>query len=242
MWSCSLRKKRTTKRKNKPDKLKPPRAWPVMVGSRRSFLVYVAAILCHKPILAQLLGFISWAASTVEQSAVQRTVSIANLRCSVFVQKPCVTFLTEHQIKLFHLCIRPLFFRVSGTQRTHSTTNAKTALLTLTPKSIRNFQRECALTRDRSVPQECAACIGECRSKGLGVFPNKRFATQNKQMYIRLHCLRTLWRSSTLEIFVWGNFYSDTQNFKIKFIIHAVSFKANFEAGGYFCAKSKQRR
>jgi hypothetical protein len=29
----------------------------------------------------------------------------------------------------------------------------------------------------------------KCRSKGFGVFPNKRFATQNKQMYIRLHCL-----------------------------------------------------
>ena len=27
------------------------------------------------------------------------------------------------------------------------------------------------------------------RSKGFGAFPNKRFATQNKQMYIRLHCL-----------------------------------------------------
>ena len=25
--------------------------------------------------------------------------------------------------------------------------------------------------------------------KGIGAFPNKRFATQNKQMYIRLHCL-----------------------------------------------------
>ncbi len=27
--------------------------------------------------------------------------------------------------------------------------------------------------------------------KGLG-FPNKYFAAQNKQMYIRLHCLRVL--------------------------------------------------
>ena len=31
--------------------------------------------------------------------------------------------------------------------------------------------------------------------KGLG-FPNKYFATQNKQMYIRLHCLRVLWSLS----------------------------------------------
>ena len=43
--------------------------------------------------------------------------------------------------------------------------------------------------RVKSVPKGCAACIGKCRSKGLGAFPNKRFATQNKQMYIRLHCL-----------------------------------------------------
>ena len=32
--------------------------------------------------------------------------------------------------------------------------------------------------------------------KGLGV-PNKYFATQKKQMYIRLHCLRMLWNLST---------------------------------------------
>ena len=32
--------------------------------------------------------------------------------------------------------------------------------------------------------------------KGLGA-PNKYFATQNKQMYIRLHCLRMLWNLST---------------------------------------------
>ena len=31
--------------------------------------------------------------------------------------------------------------------------------------------------------------------KGLGV-PNKYFAAQNKQMYIRLHCLRVLWSLS----------------------------------------------
>ena len=60
-------------------------------------------------------------------------------------------------------------FCVSGTQRTHSTTNAKTAPLTLTPKNIRNFQRVCALTCSRSVPQECAACIHRMQNaRGLG--------------------------------------------------------------------------
>ena len=36
-----------------------------------------------------------------------------------------------------------------------------------------------------------AACIGTMQFKGLGI-PNKYFAEQNKQMYIRLHCLRAL--------------------------------------------------
>ena len=43
--------------------------------------------------------------------------------------------------------------------------------------------------RVKSVPSGCVACIGKCRSKGFGALPNKHFATQNKQMYIRLHCL-----------------------------------------------------
>ena len=81
-----------------------------MVGSRRSFLVYVAAILRHEPVLAQTLGFVHGFASAVEQSAVQRTVSVPNFRYAVFVLKLRVAFLTGHQIKLFHLCIRPLFF------------------------------------------------------------------------------------------------------------------------------------
>ena len=41
--------------------------------------------------------------------------------------------------------------------------------------------------------QRCnrTACIHWMQFKGLGV-PNKYFATQNKQMYIRLHCLLQL--------------------------------------------------
>ena len=72
-----------------------------------------------------------------------------------------------------------------------------------------------------------------CSSR-VWVVSNKHFAKQNEQLYRQLPCLRTLWRGSILEIFVWGNCCSDTQNFKIKFIIHAVSFKENLEADGYF--------
>lgn len=56
------------------------------------------------------LGFVHGFASAVEQPAVQRTVSVPNFRYAVFVLKLRVAFLTGHQIKLFHLCIRPLFF------------------------------------------------------------------------------------------------------------------------------------
>ena len=139
-----------------------------MVGSRRSFLVYIAAILCYEPVLAQPLGFIHGFASAIEQSAVQRTVSIPNFRHAVFVLKFRVAFLRASGKAVPSLHPSSLF-RVSGTQRIHFTTDAMTAPLTLTPKSIRNFQGECALTRNRSVPQECAACIHRMQNiRGLG--------------------------------------------------------------------------
>ena len=49
----------------------------------------------------------------------------------------------------------------------------------------------------KSIPQGGAACIGNADQRGLGHSPNKYFAAQNKQMYIRLHCLRSLWSLST---------------------------------------------
>ena len=58
--------------------------------------------------------------------------------------------------------------------------------------------------------------------KGLG-FPNKYFATQNKQMYIRLHCLRMLWNLSTC-----------IPKFKNHFAIRTVRFQVQLEADGYF--------
>ena len=41
----------------------------------------------------------------------------------------------------------------------------------------------------KSVWDKRAACIGKCKSKGLGALPNKRFATQKSPLYIRRHCL-----------------------------------------------------
>ena len=131
-----------------------------MVGSRRSFLVYIAAILCYEPVLAQTLGFVHGFASAVEQSAVQRTVSVPETSRSVPHRASDKAVPSLHPSSLF---------RVSGTQRIHFTTDAMTAPLTLTPKSIRNFQGECALTRNRSVPQECSACIHRMQNiRGLG--------------------------------------------------------------------------
>ena len=85
--------------------------------------------------------------------------------------------------------------------------------------------------------QRCnrAACIGTVQFKGLG-FPNKYFATQNKQMYIRLHCLRMLWNLST---------YSP--NLKIILQIRPSVFKFNLKWAVIFlhknfrvCNRSKQ--
>ena len=71
--------------------------------------------------------------------------------------------------------------------------------------------------------------------KGLGV-PNKYFATQNKQMYIRLHCLRVLWSLSTC-----------FPNLKIILQIRPSVFKFNLKRAVIFlhknfriCNRSKQ--
>ena len=71
--------------------------------------------------------------------------------------------------------------------------------------------------------------------KGLGV-PNKYFATQNKQMYIRLHCLRVLWSLSTC-----------FPNLKIILQLRPSVFKFNLKRAVIFlhknfriCNRSKQ--
>ena len=69
------------------------------------------------------------------------------------------------------------------------------------------------------------ACIHWMQFKGLGV-PNKYFATQNKQMYIRLHCLRVLWSLSRC-----------FPNLKIILQIRPSVFQVQLEADGYFFAQ-----
>ena len=80
-----------------------------------------------------------------------------------------------------------------------------------------------------------AACIHWMQFKGLGV-PNKYFAKQNKQMYIRLHCLRVLWNLSTF-----------FQNLKIILQSRPSVFKFNLKRAVIFlhknfrvCNRSKQ--
>ena len=70
-----------------------------------------------------------------------------------------------------------------------------------------------------------AACTVPVQFKGLGV-PNKYFATQNKQMYIRLHCLQVLWSLSTC-----------FPNLKIILQIRPSVFQVQLEADGYFSAQ-----
>ena len=132
-------------------------------------LVAVAAVLRHEPIFTKPLGFVDGSASAVEQPAMQRTVGIPNLRHSILIPKFCAAFFTGHQKEQLHLCIRPFRFYVSGTQHAHFITNGCAAPLTLAPKSAADFRRVCALTHDRSVPQECATCIGTMQNtRGLG--------------------------------------------------------------------------
>ena len=143
-------------------------------------LVAIAAVLCYEPIFTEPLGFIHRSASAVEQLAMQRAVGVSDLRHSILIPKFCAAFLTGHQKELFHLCIRPFHFRVSDTQHSHFITNGCAAPLTLAPKSAADFRRECALTQDRSVPQERAACIGhDAEHKGFGHSPTSILQNQN---------------------------------------------------------------
>ena len=103
MWNCSLRRKRTAKKKNKSDKPKPPRTDHRRSGSRRSFLVYIAAVLFYKPIFTQPLGFVLCAAGAVEKFATDGTVSVVYLRDSISISKINAAFLTGQQIDRIHV-------------------------------------------------------------------------------------------------------------------------------------------
>ena len=65
-----------------------------------------------------------------------------------------------------------------------------------------------------------------CRSERVWDSPTSIFATQNKQMYIRLHCLRMLWNLSTC-----------IPKFENHFAIRTVRFQVQLEADGYFSAQ-----
>ena len=96
------------------------------------------------------------------------------------------------------------------------------------------------------VPLSCIATLlfsdaiaqpasARCSSR-VWVLPNKRFATQNKQMYIRLHCLRALWSLSTrlpnLKIIL----QSEPSVFKFNLKRAVIFLHKNFRV----CNRSKQ--
>ena len=179
MWSCSLQRKRTAKKKNKDDKPRPPRARPFMVGSRRSFLVDITAILCHEPVLAQQLGFVHGFASAVEQSAVQWTVSVPNLWYTVFILKLRVAFLTGHQIKLFHLCIRPLFFVCQAHNVLILPRMPGLCHWRLHQKAFGIFGESVHWHAAEAFRRNAQPASIGCRTHGVWAPPNKHFATQN---------------------------------------------------------------
>lgn len=65
-------------------------------------LIAVAAILPHKPVFAQTLGFLKTAAFAVEEGTAHRAVGVVYLRNTVAILEALVSFFTGHQKKLFH--------------------------------------------------------------------------------------------------------------------------------------------
>ena len=134
-------------------------------------LVAVAAVLRHEPIFTKPLGFVDGSASAVEQLAMQRTIGIPNPWHSVLIPKFCAAFFTRHQKELFHFCIRPFRFHVSGTQHAHFITNGCAAPLTFAPKSAADFRRECALTHSIAFGKNAQPAPERCRSERVWDFP-----------------------------------------------------------------------
>ena len=134
-------------------------------------LVAVAAVLRHEPIFTKPLGFVDGSASAVEQLAMQRTIGIPNPWHSVLIPKFCAAFFTRHQKELFHFCIRPFRFHVSGTQHAHFITNGCATPLTLAPKSAADFRRECALTHSKAFGKNAQPAPERCRSERVWDFP-----------------------------------------------------------------------
>jgi hypothetical protein len=65
-------------------------------------LVAVAAVLPHKPVFAQALGFLKTAALAVKEDTAHRAVGVVHLRNTVAILEALVSFFTGHQKKLFH--------------------------------------------------------------------------------------------------------------------------------------------
>ena len=65
-------------------------------------LVAVAAILPHKPVFAQALGFLKTTALAVEEGTAHRAVGVVHLRNAVAIVEALVFLFTGLQKKLFH--------------------------------------------------------------------------------------------------------------------------------------------
>ena len=123
----------------------------------------------------------------------QRAVGIPDLRHSVRIPKFRVAFLTGHQIKLFHLCIRPFVFRAPDTQRYHCIMNSRFLPLTLMLKRSTDFQRECVLTMLQMVSAGKGRLhLSMQRHKGFGNFPNKQKETGSNDPVSFSHCGTTM--------------------------------------------------
>lgn len=107
--------------------------------------VTVAAVLAYQPVLAQALGLFPAAAHTVEQPPFQRAVRIANFRHPICIPERFPSFLSRHQIALFH-SFRASFPAALAAQRAYFITFWPGGLFALSTKSALHFMGECALT------------------------------------------------------------------------------------------------
>ena len=114
------------------------------------------------------------------------------LRDTISISKINAAFLTGQQINRIH--VQQLLFTMfvckpHNTQRLLLYHEPSNSSIDPYAKKEPDFSWDVPIDILKSIPQGDAACIGKCRSKGFGALPNKHFATQNRQMYIRLHCL-----------------------------------------------------
>ena len=157
------------------------------------FLVYVAAVLFYKPIFTQPLSFGLCAAGAVEKFATDGTVSVVYLRDSIGISKINAAFLTGQQIDRIH--VQQLLFTMfvckpHNTQRLLLYHEPSNSSIDPYAKKEPDFSWDVPIDILKSIPQGGAACIGKCRTKGLGYSPTSILQRKSRRcIYDGIACV-----------------------------------------------------